>query len=77
MKEEFTNKAASAASLMGNMAGQPMTGRQSSKTLLLEHVERLRRKANQLEALAYSIDHITGDAEGTLYGLLSGEIYRT
>lgn len=52
------------------------SGRQSSKALLLDHAERLRRKANQLEALAYAVEYIRGDAEGTLYGLLSGDMFR-
>ena len=54
-----------------------MAGKLSSKSLLLEHAERLRRQAHQLEGLAYAIEHISGDAESTLYGLLSGEMYRT
>lgn len=62
---------------MPRHTGAGVAARQSSKSLLLEHVERLRRKANQLEALAYAVEHIRGDAEATLHGLLSGEIYRT
>jgi hypothetical protein len=61
---------------LAEMSGGAMAGRQSSKTLLLEHAERLRRQANQIEGLAYAVEMIGGDAENTLYGLLSGEIHR-
>ena len=51
-------------------------GRQSTKRLLLEHAERLRREAHQLEALAYQTESIHGEAEEILYRLLSGEVLR-
>lgn len=59
----------------------PMTagecaGRQSSKALLLEHAERLRKEAHNLESLAYAVEHVRGDAESTLYRILSGDIYK-
>ena len=50
--------------------------RQSSKSLLLEHAERLRREANQLETLAYAVENVRGDAEATLHRLLSGDFSR-
>ena len=43
---------------------------------MLEHAERLRREANQLENLAYSVEYIHGDAEATLHRLLSGDFFR-
>lgn len=61
---------------LSSMAGECVAGRQTTKTLLLEHAERLRRHANNLEGLAYAIEHVGGDAEATLYGLLSGEIFK-
>ena len=60
---------------LGAMIGSA-AGRQSTKGLLLEHAERLRREAHQLEALAYQVGNISGEAEQMLYRLLSGEIYR-
>ena len=59
-----------ANTMPGSMAGAAC--RQSSKTLLLKHAERLRREAFQLEALAYQVEHIHGEAEAILYRLLAG-----
>ncbi len=55
---------------------EPMTamaGRQSAKSYILDHVERLRREAHQLEALAMQIDHLSPEAETILYLVLSGQ----
>lgn len=75
MHEKERNYATQAQSKLAEM---PSAGcaRVSAKGLLLEYAERLRRKANQIEGLAYAIEHVGGDAEATLHGLLSGEIYR-
>lgn len=83
MRDEYANKTLSKLAEMptqkepmntGAMSG--CAGRQSSKALLLEHADRLRREANQLEALAYAIERVQGDAEGTLYRLLAGDFFR-
>lgn len=58
----------------GSMSGS--AGRQSCKSLLLEHAERMRREANQLETLAYAVERVQGDAEAMLYRLLSGQAFR-
>ena len=50
--------------------------RQSCKALLLEHAERMRREANQLENLASIVEQIHGDAENTLWRLLQGDFSR-
>lgn len=77
MNENAKTYANQAQSNLAGMGTEGCAGRQSSKSLLLAHAERLRRKANQIEGLAYAIEHVSGDAESTLHGLLSGEIYRT
>jgi hypothetical protein len=81
VREEYANKETSKLAEMakepintGAMAG--CAGRQSSKALLLEHADRLRREANQLEALAYAVERVQGDAEGTLYRLLASDFFR-
>lgn len=51
-------------------------GRLSTKAMLLEGAERLRREAHQLEALAYAVEYVSGDAETMLHRLLSAHIYR-
>lgn len=75
MREEYANKAMAEklASMptQGMMAGAAV-GRQGCRTYILEHVERMRREAHQLEALAMQIDHLSPEAEQILYTLLSG-----
>ena len=76
MDREYANKAAQAIRDVQPQTGGSLLGaacgRQSSKALLNEHADRLRREAHQLEALAMQIDHLTPEAEAILYTLLSG-----
>lgn len=58
----------------GYMAGE--AGRQSTKSMLLEGAERLRKEAMQLEALAYATEHVNGEADQMLYRLLSAHLHR-
>lgn len=51
-------------------------GRQSTKDMLLSKAESMRREAHELEALAYAVEHVRGDAEMMLYRLLSAHVYR-
>ncbi len=67
----------------GQQAGAPQrsladacAARELTKTMLLAAAERMRREANKVEALAYAVEHISGDAEETLYSLLSQHVYR-
>ena len=78
MDKNYHDAATQAAEKLAEMPLMMNTeaGRQSTRVMLMEHVERLRREAHQLEALAYQIDRIGGEAEQMLYSLLSGAIFR-
>lgn len=76
MKDECTNKAASAIPQTSPSPSMGVAGRMGTKAMLLEKAEQMRHEAHQLETLAYAIEGITGEAESMLWRLLSAHIYR-
>lgn len=51
--------------------GDAMACREMAKTALLATADRLRRRAHQLEALAYQTEHVRGEAEEMLWELVT------
>jgi hypothetical protein len=53
------------------LGGEAMAGtRISPRTYLFEQAERLRRRAHELEALAYSLPHLGDEADRVLFDFL-------
>lgn len=68
MRDEMPNKAQSA--MLGE-AG--LASRERAKHVLLNAADRLRRRALQLETLAYATEHLSGDAEAALWEVITSQ----
>lgn len=56
------------------LAGADMAAsRERSREVLLRAADRLRRRATQLETLAYATEHLSGDAEAALWEVITGQ----
>lgn len=71
MRDEANKAGGVSAGVLGSRIDETAACREMSKTALLEAAERLRRRAHQLEALAYQTEHVRGEAEEMLWELVT------
>lgn len=67
--DEKANRTLGASLAEAGMQGS----RERAKSVLLNAADRLRRRALQLETLAYATEHLSGPAEEALWEVVTGQ----